>query len=64
MILIFPLAWLVVWLIAAVVIGTFSGLAPQGSGLTLFLAIFLGGGFVLPLVVGAGWLLWRRLHGK
>jgi hypothetical protein len=64
MILILPFIWLVAWLIAAGVIGAFSGLAPQGQGLTLFLAIFLGGGFALPLVGGAGWLIWRRLRGK
>lgn len=64
MIIILPLVWLALWFVLALVIGAFSGLAPAGSGLTLFLIIFLGGGVGL-LVLGAGsWYLWGRLRNR
>ncbi len=64
MIVLLPFIWLVLWLIAAGMVGAFSGLAPAGSGLTLFLVIFLGGGVGLPIVAGAAWLAWRRLRAR
>ncbi|MGH8224653.1 MAG: hypothetical protein ACRER1_00670 [Gammaproteobacteria bacterium] len=64
MIVLLPFIWLVLWLIAAGVIGAFSGLAPAGAGLSLFLAIFLGGGIGLPIVAGVCWLVWRRLRDR
>jgi hypothetical protein len=63
MIVVLPLLWLIVWLVAAGAVAGFSGLAPRGEGLYLFLGIFLGGGFGLPIMGGIGWAmrgLWKR----
>lgn len=64
MIIILPVIWVVVWLAAGLVVGALSGLDPQHAGLELFLIIFLGGGFGLPIVGGGGLLLWRRLKNR
>lgn len=57
MIVLIPLLWLVAWLVVSGLVAAFSGLAPHGAGLTLFLVLFLGGGFGLPLLGGALWYL-------
>ncbi|HEX5314331.1 MAG TPA: hypothetical protein VFX38_05435 [Gammaproteobacteria bacterium] len=62
MIVFLPFLWLALWLIGAIAVAAFSGLAPAGAGLTLFLAIFLGGAIGLPLVGGAIWYVGRRLR--
>lgn len=52
MIVVAPLLWLIAWLAVAGLVAAFSGLAPQGAGLALFLILFIGGGFGLPLLAG------------
>lgn len=58
MILVIPLLWLLGWLVVAGLVGAFSGLAPRGAGTAVFLGLFLGGSFGLPLVgllIRAAW---------
>jgi hypothetical protein len=64
MIILLPLLWLALWFIIALVIGAFSGLAPAGYGLILFLIIFLGGGVGLLIVGGIGWYVYQRLRNR
>jgi hypothetical protein len=64
MIIILPIIWVVVWLFAGLFVGAYSGWSAHGAGLELFLAIFLGGGFVLPTVGGAAFFFWRRLKKR
>lgn len=64
MIIILPILWLILWLILGIVIAAFSGLAPSGYGLVLFLVVFLGGGVGLLLFGGIGWFLWRRFRAR
>ena len=58
MFILLPFLWLIVWLVIGGAVAAFSGLAPQGGGLMLFLTIFLGGFFGFPIVGGVcvgGW---------
>lgn len=64
MFVLLPFVWLVVWLVIGGAVAAFSGLAPQGGGLTLFLTIFLGGCFGLPIVGGIGWWVWSRIRQR
>lgn len=64
MIIVLPLIWLALWFVLALVIGAFSGLAPAGYGLMLFLIIFLGGGVGLLIVGLVGRYVWGRLRNR
>lgn len=64
MFIILPFVWLVVWLVIGGVVAALSGLAPQGGGLMLFLIIFLGGCFGLPIIGGIGWWVRSRLRQR
>lgn len=64
MIVVAPLLWLIAWLAIAGVVAAFSGLAPQGAGLMLFLIVFLGGGFGLPLLGGLAWFARSRWQAR
>lgn len=61
MFIILPILWIVLWFAIGGVLGAFSGLAPKNGGLTLFLAVFLGGGFGLPIIGGIVWWIRSRL---
>ncbi|MGH8162232.1 MAG: hypothetical protein ACRESR_08850 [Gammaproteobacteria bacterium] len=64
MIIILPILWLILWLILGIVIAAFSGLAPSGYGLVLFLIIFLGGGVGLLVLGAIGWYIRRRFQAR
>lgn len=57
-----PFVWLIGWLVIGGVVAAFSGLAPKGGGVVLLLAIFLGGGFGLPVLAGIGWWIVHRFR--
>jgi len=62
MFVVLPILWLILWLAIGGVVGAVSGLSPQNGGLALFLTIFLGGCFGLPMVGGLGWWVWTRIR--
>lgn len=64
MFVLLPFVWLIVWLVIGGAVAAFSGLGAQGGGLVLFLTIFLGGCFGLPIVGGIGWWAWSRTHQR
>lgn len=64
MFILLPFLWLVAWLVIGGLIAAFSGFAPKGGGLTLFLVLFLGGGFGLPIVGGIAWWVWSRIRQR
>ncbi len=64
MFIVLPILWLILWLVIGGLVGALSGMSPQHGGLYLFLMIFLGGCFGLPVVGGMGWWAWARIRGR
>ena len=64
MFIVLPILWLILWLVIGGVVGALSGMSPQHGGLYLFLLIFLGGCFGLPVVGGLGWWIRARIRGR
>ena len=62
MFVLLPFVWLIIWLVIGGAVAAFSGLGAQGDGLMLFLSVFLGGCFGLPIVGGIGWWAWSRIR--
>lgn len=64
MIVVVPLVWLVLWFVIGGVVGVYSGVAPKGSGLAVFLVVFLGGAFGLPVLAWVGRRMWLAFGGR